>query len=456
MAVVGGEVGVEREVDEVFPSSFCLPLAPCLSMLSSSQQGWPSRFPPFSPCRSIEQYVLVKRAAAAESESFPARQKQRQGGIERGACPSEFLSLFVCLFAASSSSHRASKKEFPMFVHALLRGRSLVFLVASRAPGTRTQSLCESAQAEGGFECSSLGGEEGGSSFSSSLVAGKQKSKKKPTPLTAFRSRARRLQPLDAPFIALARPREHPRLSRARLFGKKRRAHHAGKGGERMLVFLREKKQTPFARPVRERKKGTARRQRRGNLPSPPPLPPPPAGTANSKGERSWLLSPQLPHLPADDDDRGQHVPQAGQGPVPARDVAERRRGGLQAVDERQHRLHPFGRHCRLCLVVLSPGAHESGEKGGTARKERGPGKSLLLSLLLLLLLLSGQKSFELRAVQESRKMRGFFSGSSLFFLTSAPSNSPLSPLFSFLHAFPSSKALALSSLRSQLASLSR
>lgn len=210
MAVVGGEVGVEREVDEVFPSSFCLPLAPCLSMLSSSQQGWPSRFPPFSPCRSIEQYVLVKRAAAAESESFPARQKQRQGGIERGACPSELLSLFVCLFAASSSSHRASKKEFPMFVHALLRGRSLVLLVASRAPGTRTQSLCESAQAEGGFECSSLGGEEGGSSFSSSLVAGKQKSKKKPTPLNAFRSRARRLQPLDAPFIALARPREHP------------------------------------------------------------------------------------------------------------------------------------------------------------------------------------------------------------------------------------------------------
>jgi len=100
LAVVGGEVGVEREVDEVFPSSFCLPLAPWLSMLSSSQQGWPSRFPPFSPCRSIEQYVLVKRAAAAESESSWLDRSSGKGESKGGRAP------LSCSRSSCASSRR--------------------------------------------------------------------------------------------------------------------------------------------------------------------------------------------------------------------------------------------------------------------------------------------------------------------------------------------------------------
>ena len=293
MAVVGGEVGVEREVDEVFPSSFCLPLAPCLSMLSSSQQGWPSRFPPFSPCRSIEQYVLVKRAAAAESESFPARQKQRQGGIERGACPSELLSLFVCLFAASSSSHRASKKEFPMFVHALLRGRSLVLLVASRAPGTRTQSLCESAQAEGGFECSSLGGEEGGSSFSSSLVAGKQKSKKKTDAAHCIPlSRA----PPPASRRSLYRARTASRTSASKQSASLREKKTSTSRGKRRRadVGFPSRKE---ANPIRAAGQGEEKRDGATPKERKPPLPSPSAAAAggHSKFKRGAQLAPLTP-----------------------------------------------------------------------------------------------------------------------------------------------------------------
>lgn len=184
-------------------------------------------------------------------------------------------------------------------------------------------------------------GEERGSFSSSSSLAGKARRRKKNRRLLILHpglSLARR--PLSVRTLLLVRTgasRLSSSSSRARFFGRKRRRTR-GKGGRaHVSLFLERKKKKPFAQEKRRRRRRKEGRRRKRPLPLLQSL---------RRQQHSFShVNPSHPYLPADDDDRGQHVPQARQALVASGDVAERRRGGLQAVDERQDRLHPFGRH---------------------------------------------------------------------------------------------------------------
>ena len=224
-----------------------------------------------------------------------------------------------------------------MFFSRALSCRARVVLLASHPSATRTKSLREPAHPEGGFEAPAWE-KSGAASSSSSSLAGKQKEEKKTdacsfaTPVSLARAV---LCPYEGPFSALRDLRLPSRPSRARFFGRKRRRTR-GKGSRAHASLSERGKKKPFAQGKRRRRRKGRRRKR------PPPLPVPP--TAAAASSTASQLNPS-PYLPPDDDDRRQHVPQARQALVSPRDVAERRRGGLQAVDERQDRLHPFGRH---------------------------------------------------------------------------------------------------------------
>lgn len=99
---------------------------------------------------------------------------------------------------------------------------------------------------------------------------------------------------------------------------------------------------------------------------------PPAAARCCSKQQ----LKLSITYLPADDDDRREHVPETGERLVAPRDVPERRRRGLQAVDERQDRLHPFGRHfcsffSRFLKSFFSLSLRRCGRERGGGKEDR-------------------------------------------------------------------------------------
>ena len=163
---------------------------------------------------------------------------------------------------------------------------------------------------------------------------------KKPTPLArlpSFRLAREAYEPL-LPLSrgGVSRGDSHAPAQRVTL--RRRRPERAGKEERMSLFSLREERRKKnHSRGRRKEQGATTSARGRAPLSSRTLVP------ALFAGPRASYTTT---YLPSDDDDRREHVPETRERLVPSRDVAQGRRSGLEAVDERQHRLHALGGHC--------------------------------------------------------------------------------------------------------------